>query len=229
MKYQSGKGLMMIMTMAGLSLFGAGRNCLGVEGGAGSNAPPTIPLINPGEVILYWTATGDDGYIGRAAGYDMRCVPYEMGPIDTGAKWALAMRLSGEPTPSPAGHIDSMLVSGLEPGASYYFCIKAYDEAGNYSTLSNSALVQAANGDFIAGDVNGSGRVTGTDVVYLVNYLEGGPPPPDPFLRADCNGNCEVNGSDVLYLLSFFRGGPPPYRGNCDMILGEKRSKAPGY
>jgi hypothetical protein len=71
------------------------------------------------------------------------------------------------------------------------------------------------NSRFEPGDANGSGIVNGIDVVYLVSYFKGGPPPPDPILRADANGNCAVNGIDVVYLVSYLKGGPAPFRGNC--------------
>ncbi len=69
--------------------------------------------------------------------------------------------------------------------------------------------------DYLAGDANGSGFVNGLDVTYLVAYLKGYVPPPDPILSADSNGDCEVNGLDVSYLVAFFKGGPPPFLGNC--------------
>ncbi len=65
------------------------------------------------------------------------------------------------------------------------------------------------------GDANGSGDVNGLDVVYLVNYLKGGGPAPDPLLRGDANGDCVTNGLDVVYLVNYFKGGPAPFRGNC--------------
>ncbi len=229
MKYLSGRGLIVILTMAGVSLLGARGVCLAVNGGSPPGALMVVPAADPGDVILYWTATGDDGYVGRAAGYDMRYLPYNLGPIDTEQKWALAYHADGEPIPRQAGQIDSMVVRGLTPGADYYFCIKAYDEAGNYSALSNSPLAQAAGGDFVAGDVNGSGVIDGLDVIYLVNYLKGGTRPPDPILRADCNGDCAVNGSDILFIVDYFRGGPAPHRGNCDIILSKDKSNILGH
>jgi hypothetical protein len=219
MKYIGGKGLILIILILSMNLLVFGGRCLAADEGPSL----IIPDLDPGDVLLHWTATGDDENIGRAAGYDIRYFPYQFGPIDNEIKWNLAIRVIGEPMPGPSGQPDSMTVRGLTPGASYYFCIKAFDDAGNYSALSNSALAQAADGDFIAGDVNASGRIDGLDVVYLVNYLKGGPPPPAPLLRADCNGDCLVNGSDVLFFLEYFRGGPVPHRGNCEMILSEKK------
>ncbi len=68
---------------------------------------------------------------------------------------------------------------------------------------------------YLPGDANGSGEVNGLDAVFLVNYLKGGGPAPDPLLRGDANGDCAANGLDVVYLVNFFKGGPAPFRGNC--------------
>jgi hypothetical protein len=69
---------------------------------------------------------------------------------------------------------------------------------------------------FIPGDANNNGIVNGLDVIYLVNYLRGFGPTPNPLLAADANGNCAVNGIDVIYLVNYFKGfGPAPIRGDC--------------
>jgi hypothetical protein len=73
--------------------------------------------------------------------------------------------------------------------------------------------------EYIPGDVNHSGDVNGLDVIYLVAYFKGGPPPPLEvegfYPEADANGSCDVNGLDVLYLVNYFKGGSPPIDGNC--------------
>ena len=122
----------------------------------------TLPVIadDNGEVMLHWTAPGDDGNQGQASGYDLRYRDYIYGPINNQQKWQNATRVTGEPNPSPAGSTDSMLVSGLEPGARYYFCIKTYDDAGNYSGLSNSPLATASDmGLTLNLQINGWGTI----------------------------------------------------------------------
>jgi hypothetical protein len=180
-----------------------------------SQAPTSI--LSQGDIVLHWTATGDDGRFGRARYYDVRYLPATQGPIDNETRWNQAVQIGGPPIPSAPGRPDSMHISGFLPGAGYYFAIKVIDESGCCSALSNSPLLYAEQGDWIAGDANNSGTVDGLDMVYLLNYFRGGgPPPPDPQLRADCNGNCEVNGVDAVYLVLFLRGdGDPPVRGNC--------------
>lgn len=69
---------------------------------------------------------------------------------------------------------------------------------------------------FIAGDANGSGHLSGSDVTYLVSYFKGYVLPPQPYLAGDANGNCLVNGADVTYLVIYFKGlGQPPFYGDC--------------
>lgn len=67
---------------------------------------------------------------------------------------------------------------------------------------------------YLPGDANGSDDVNGLDVVFLVNYLKGGPRP-DPILSGDSNGDCAANGIDVIYLVNFLKGGPAPFLGDC--------------
>ena len=61
------------------------------------------------------------------------------------------------------------------------------------------------------GDANSDGKITVSDVVYLVNYLFKGGPPPAVFLAGDANCDTKVTISDVVYLVNYlFKGGPPP-------------------
>jgi hypothetical protein len=67
------------------------------------------------------------------------------------------------------------------------------------------------------GDANVDGKVTVSDVVYLVNYLfKGGPEP--WLLFSDANGDAKVTVSDVVYLVNYlFKGGPP-----AKFVVGDK-------
>jgi hypothetical protein len=61
------------------------------------------------------------------------------------------------------------------------------------------------------GDVNGDGTINLGDVVFLINFLFKGGPPPQPVSVGDVNGDCEVNLGDVVYLINYlFKGGPRP-------------------
>ena len=60
------------------------------------------------------------------------------------------------------------------------------------------------------GDANVDGKVSVSDVVYLINYLfKGGPEPWCAY--SDANGDAKISVSDVVYLINYlFKGGPPP-------------------
>jgi hypothetical protein len=89
-----------------------------------------------GPVTLTWTATGDDGKIGTATRYDLR---YSTAPIINLSTFIAATQVSGEPTPGPAGTLQSMDVN--LPRGTFYFAIRATDEAGNDSGVSNVPVI----------------------------------------------------------------------------------------
>jgi hypothetical protein len=170
--------------------------------------------FNPGEVILHWTAPGNNGYIGRAAGYDIRYQAYARGPIDTETEWHNATRLVGEPSPAMAGEPESMTYSGLPFGASYYFCLKTYDSAGNYSVLSNSPLLTVGDTlicPYLPGDANADGAYNLIDVGFIVRFLYKDGILPYPLEAADTDGSGSINLRDVSYIITdLYRDGPEP-------------------
>ena len=86
-------------------------------------------------LTLTWTAPGDDGNNGTAAEYDIR---YATSNIDN-ETWGFAIQASGEPAPGPAGSNETFVVGGLAAATTYYFALKAVDDAGNWANLSNIA------------------------------------------------------------------------------------------
>jgi subtilisin family serine protease len=118
-------------------------NANGALGGSGpTDTTPPDPITDlevtgttSDSVTLEWTATGDDGSYGTAYLYDLR---YRMdGPV-TEENWDTATQVPGEPLPQPAGSLESFTVTPLWPNTTYHFAIKAVDEAGNPSGISNS-------------------------------------------------------------------------------------------
>ncbi len=85
-------------------------------------------------IALSWTATGDDSSTGTASYYDVR---YSLSPIDS-SNFDSASQASGESQPKPAGSPETFVVTGLNFSTIYYFAVKALDEWGNPSGISNS-------------------------------------------------------------------------------------------
>ncbi len=102
-----------------------------------TNPPATISNLTsvPGtnSTDLQWTAPGDDGNSGTAHHYEIR----QSNTTITEANWSSATLLTNLPTPQAAGVQQSYNVPNLNLNTQYYFAIKAFDEAGNNSSLSN--------------------------------------------------------------------------------------------
>lgn len=137
-----------------------------------------ITGVTDGEIILNWTAHGDDANIGKASDYDLR---YSSGSIDTMAKFANATNYPINFYPDFNGTPQECIVMGLEPGR-YYFAIVVYDEVLHASNLSNCCPnAVAANWTpsveyIIANDsVNSSTNLTterGRDVTIMFNVTD---------------------------------------------------------
>ncbi|GAB4029146.1 MAG: hypothetical protein Fur0012_03120 [Elusimicrobiota bacterium] len=143
-----------------------------------------------GKLLLTWTATGDDGLTGSASYYMIR---YSQNLIDDYSFPSASVYVSTL-VPRSAGQPESLLLSGLTPGVTYYAAVKVVDKAGNISAISNSPNAYAgldktapaavsdlssAQGDF-TGQINlywtavGEGEAglegNGAAYSYLVKY-----------------------------------------------------------
>ncbi len=127
-------------------------------------APAAIALstgsVTSTSVELTWNATGDDDNSGTAAAYDVR---FSTSLIDAGNFDAATQWTTNVPAPAIAGSPQTVTIDTLTPDTTYYFAIKAADEAGNISPISN---VPSAYTDTLApADIVLSvGTVTGTSV-----------------------------------------------------------------
>ncbi len=88
-------------------------------------------------VLLSWTLTGDDGYVGYPSGIDIR---YNRSPI-TELNWATSTVVGALPTPDTSGTRQTKWVTGFTPGDTIYFAMKVSDEVPNRSALSNVVRV----------------------------------------------------------------------------------------
>jgi hypothetical protein len=61
------------------------------------------------------------------------------------------------------------------------------------------------------GDANGDSLVNIADIVFLISYLFGYGPPPNPPAAGDVNGDCFIGISDIVWLINYlYVYGPPP-------------------
>lgn len=144
-------------------------------------------------ISLSWTATGDDGTSGKASTYDLR---YSGSPITVG-NWASATQATNEPIPSFSGVTESMTVTGLSPAGSYYFAIKAIDEANNASSLSNIPLGQTTT---IEGDVNRDRTVDILDLVIVGKAFGATPGQSNWDIRADAKRDNVIDILDLVII-----------------------------
>jgi hypothetical protein len=126
------------------------------------------------DVALSWRSPGDDGAdTGAAASYDIRYStidPATDSTSDKSAWWAAALQASDEPLPAAAGTTQTLAITGLQSETTYYFAVKATDDAANVSPLSNIAIATtltqppASPSGLIAANAPGGGvNLTWTD------------------------------------------------------------------
>ena len=90
-----------------------------------------------GEIVLTWTAPGDDGSAGTATGYDVKLShdPITAGNFGSAAPFE---RWLDPPAPLAAATAETLIVFGLNPDSTWYFAIQTHDEVPNLSGVSNS-------------------------------------------------------------------------------------------
>lgn len=106
------------------------------------SAPASLaaaPGTAGGSAALSWTAPGNDGDVGSAAGYELRYATYTSFAWGAGALWK-----SSRPAAGPFGTPEAETVTGLFGGVTYYFVLKAFDGNTNYSPVSAEASAYAA-------------------------------------------------------------------------------------
>lgn len=90
-------------------------------------------------VILEWTAPGDDSTYGRAMEYDLR---WSLRENQFPSRFYSARRIVTNAPQSP-GSVERAIVSDVPEGSAIYFALRTRDERGNWSRLSNVAVTYA--------------------------------------------------------------------------------------
>jgi hypothetical protein len=111
---------------------------------------------NAGEVNISWTDVGDDGTTGTATSYILK---YSTSAITDGNFDAATTYVQAW-TPLIAGTVENKVLTGLTPGATLYFAIKARDEVPNTGAFGNcvSAVVQTGTLPTLTSAAPNSGR-----------------------------------------------------------------------
>ncbi|MEW6407289.1 MAG: glycosyl hydrolase family 18 protein [Patescibacteria group bacterium] len=94
-----------------------------------------IEEIGTTTLTISFSAPGDDKNIGQAQDYELR---YSPRPINEDNFWQ-AVKIDDIPKPDMAGTKQEIIISDLEPGETYYLALVSFDEAENFSEISNVA------------------------------------------------------------------------------------------
>ncbi|MCF8241750.1 MAG: choice-of-anchor D domain-containing protein [Melioribacteraceae bacterium] len=144
--------------------------------------------VTSNTIGLTWTATGDDGIEGTAASYQIR---YHSEAI-TAVNWDDATSVPNSILPQASGETETYTVEGLDPATTYYFAVKAVDNLGNPSEVSNSPSGTTNDAPVISVDPTSlySNLTTGQSEVQNVTV-----------------GNTSDGASDMQYMVSIGYGG----------------------
>jgi hypothetical protein len=142
--------------------------------------------VNQGAAALSIMAPGDDGMLGRAAGYDVR---YQVGEPITYETFGSAPRLIGTPDPETPGARQTITLNGLLPATTYQIAIRAYDSCKNYGALS---IVELTTSDRGGGEVDACFVATAAYGTAMANDVEMLRRFRDTFLRSTVIGELVV-------------------------------------
>ncbi|MBI3298923.1 MAG: hypothetical protein HYZ75_12205 [Elusimicrobia bacterium] len=106
-----------------------------------------------GQMLLEWTAPFEDTGIADpsafpVASYEVRSASFSVAAAGSTTAWtAISAPLAPTPPPLVPGSLQSMLLTGLEPGATLYFSVKSADDVGLISPIDDRAgTIQQAFG-----------------------------------------------------------------------------------
>lgn len=121
-----------------------------------------------GIVKLSWSAPHEDGAVGGASSlYQVRYATSDFSQADWNASWVSAALST--PTPSSPGAQDSMNVTALASGVTYYFHIRSLDERSNISNLDSGTPAQSRVQHILISEVMADGSPIDSEFVELHN------------------------------------------------------------
>ena len=132
----------------GAATDGTDIGALSFQGGPDTTPPAAVSNLSffrlyDNSAILSWTAPGDNGMSGTVTQYELR---WSASPITT-ANFASATLVSPQPIPAAGGFGQTYVLLNLTPGVKYYVALRAVDDAGNWSPISNLPSGTTTNGD----------------------------------------------------------------------------------
>src|SRR6185503_5267687 len=173
------------------------KTLCGSNGGVGDVvAPGTVADLtaNPGdaagEMLLRWTAPGDDGATGTATLYHIKL---SNAPITSG-NFAGATEINlyvDEHAPKAGGAAESLYVFGLTPGNTYYFALVTQDEVPNTSGVSNSPGSTPQGGALLNPDLGYTAYFG--NLHSHTSYSDGVQTPPDAYTFAHFNAQTPLD------------------------------------
>lgn len=92
-----------------------------------------------GELILTWTAPGDDGNLRTATDYLVKYATSAFSGTEWSASYLASISSTTLPVPQEAGNTETYTLTGLTPDVRYWFGIKTEDEIPNTSLIDTTS------------------------------------------------------------------------------------------
>jgi len=152
-----------------------------------------------------------DIMMGVITDYGLSLVPQEITEGSTGGSDHASFWDQGYPAILGIEDFDDFNPYYHSTGDNFTHIILPYFTDFSKAGIASLAILAQPKKPYVKGDANDDGKVTVSDVVYLINYLFKGGTPPSPLEAGDANCDGKITVSDVVYLINYlFKGGPPP-------------------
>jgi len=212
--YASGGNFTATLTVTDTS-GGSGTSSQTVPVQSSSPGPDTTPPARTTDLratgtgydyaVLAWTAPGDDGNVGTATTYSVRYST--TGPLtDSNFLTGTAVPV---PAPHPAGSKETLNVTGLAQGTTYWFGLRTADEVPNWSPVSTNANVTTKSTQ-VSVVSPAAGAILPTASV-LLKWSVSSPAPNSTQVQID-NGPWIDAGTGTSYLFTGVADGPRALR-----------------